>query len=69
MLNLLKYITKITDLDENIEIELSDLSGEVKHLQDCKFAYATNILKEKETYVLLKVESKILNTISYQNFQ
>lgn len=53
-----KYIKKIVSLDENTEIELSDLTGEIKHLQDSKFAYASNLLKEKETYVLLKVERK-----------
>ena len=58
-------MTKVEDL---IEIDISDLSGDVKHLGDAKYVYATTLLKEKETYVLLKVErNRFMSKTTYQS--
>ena len=59
VVNLLLYIKKISKTDEN-DLELCDLSGEVKHLQENRDLYAHNVLKEKEKYVLLKFERKCI---------
>ena len=42
----------------DIDLDLSDLNGEVKNLQDNRDKYAHTVLKEKEKYVLLKIDSK-----------
>ena len=41
-----------------VEVELSDESGQVKHLSDVPFRYASELLQERERLVLLRVESK-----------
>ncbi len=39
-------------------IDLSDEQGEIKHLQEHKIEYANSYLKERETLILLEIESK-----------
>ena len=41
-----------------VEVELSDESGQVKHLSDVPFRYASELLQERERLVLLRVERK-----------
>lgn len=59
IINLLRYIKKIANTDEN-ELELCDITGDVKFLQANIYAYTNTLLKEKERYILLKTESKYL---------
>ncbi len=59
IINLLRYIKRIANTDEN-ELELCDITGEVKFLQANIYAYTNTLLKEKERYILLKTESKYL---------
>ena len=46
----------MSNISEDLEFELADLNGEIKNLQDHQEIYANTILKEKEKYVLLKIE-------------
>lgn len=45
----------------NNDLELCDIYGEVKNLQENRDKYANIILKEKEKYILLIIDSKWLN--------
>ncbi len=45
-------------LESGNEIDLADLNGDVKHLLDNKDQFAINLVKERETYVLIKVDRK-----------
>ena len=58
VINLFRHIKKVTNIEDNFEIELADLNGEIKNLnENCK-VNANTILKERETYVLLRIESR-----------
>ena len=41
-------------------VDLSDESGNLKYLADHPTTYATEILKARESFVLIRVESKLL---------
>jgi len=41
------------------DLDLADLTGDVKCLQENRDKYASSLLKEKEKYILLKIESEI----------
>jgi hypothetical protein len=43
-------------------VELSDENGNIKFLRECPNRYASEILSDREPLVLLRVESKHLNT-------
>ena len=43
----------------NNDLELCDITGEVKNLQENRDKYANAILKEKERYILLIIDSKL----------
>ena len=48
---------------ENVEIELVDLNGEVKQVNEFKSQYAHHFLKDREILILVKIDSK--HFISY----
>jgi hypothetical protein len=57
-LSLFDYIKSFCNIDDEIEIDLCDLTGEMKHLQENLNMFANSILKEKEKYILVRVERK-----------
>lgn len=61
VLHLLNYIKKLANLNETekqVDIDLADLSGEVKNLHENKFNYGSNFLAAKEKYILVKIERR-----------
>ena len=44
-------------------VDLSDESGNLKYLADHPMSYATEILKERESFVLIRVESKLFHLV------
>ena len=44
-----------------VTVDLSDESGNLKYLTDNPMSYATEILKERESFVLIRVESKLFH--------
>ena len=42
-----------------MDVDLSDNEGNVKHLWEAPLRYANEVLKERETLVLVRVESKL----------
>jgi hypothetical protein len=49
-----------------LEFELADLNGEIKNLQDNQENYANTILKDKEKYILLKIERKFIKFLFFK---
>jgi len=60
IINFLRYVKKVANTDDN-ELELCDITGDVKFLQANLFAYTNTLLKEKEHYILLKTESNFIS--------
>jgi hypothetical protein len=53
------HVRKLADLDYDVELELCDSKADIMRLADQKYLFANNILREKEKYILLKVESML----------
>ncbi|XP_071958315.1 uncharacterized protein CXorf65 homolog [Antedon mediterranea] len=53
---LLENIRHRCRLSEDVEVDLADPEGNVKHLIEASLRYANEVLKERETFVLIKVE-------------
>jgi hypothetical protein len=58
VINLFRHIKKVANIEDNFELELADLNGEIKNLNENFKINANAILKERETYVLLRIESR-----------
>lgn len=56
---MLSYLKRICEHKEDSELDLCDLNGDVKHLNENQENYANQILKDREELVLLKLDSKI----------
>lgn len=59
LLNYIKKVTKLSETDSQIDIDLADLTGEVKNLHENKFNYGTSFLAAKEKYILVKIERNL----------
>ena len=46
-------------------VDLSDESGNLKYLVNHPLIYATELLKERESFVLIRVESKLVTDKLY----
>jgi hypothetical protein len=55
----LNYIRKKCEFKEDLELDLCDMNGDVKHLNENQEIYANTILKDREEFVLVKLESKL----------
>ncbi|XP_071493362.1 uncharacterized protein CXorf65 homolog isoform X1 [Diadema antillarum] len=53
---LLEDIKKRCKCSTNVQVDLSDQEGNVKHLTDAPLRYANELLKERESFVLIRVE-------------
>ncbi|KAJ8035259.1 hypothetical protein HOLleu_22424 [Holothuria leucospilota] len=53
---LLENIKERCHCDRNVEVELSDTQGNIKFLAESPTRYANEVLQERETCVLLRVE-------------
>ncbi|CAF0876731.1 unnamed protein product [Brachionus calyciflorus] len=65
VLHLLDHIKKIANLndkysepDMGLDLDVCDLNGEVKNLNENKLNYGSNLLREKEKYILIKIDHK-----------
>ena len=58
VINVLRYVQRQGNVDPRIELDIADVHGEVKHLHENKDAYAYNFVREREKYILLKIERK-----------
>lgn len=54
--------THVVDCFVLATVDLSDESGNLKYLADHPTTYATEILKARESFVLIRVESKLLTS-------
>ena len=57
IINLLRYLKNFPNA-KHIDLDLSDVNGDVKNLQENRDKYADSLLKEKEKYILLRIESE-----------
>lgn len=55
---LIENIKQRCYVDDTIEIDLIDLNGISKHIQESRNPYAHSLLKNREILILAKVESK-----------
>jgi hypothetical protein len=55
--NFLNFLKSKLGLYEQSELDLADTNGEIKNLQENRNSYLNSILKEREKYILLKIES------------
>ncbi|XP_033109991.1 uncharacterized protein CXorf65 homolog isoform X2 [Anneissia japonica] len=62
---LLENIRQRCRLGEDVEVDLADPEGNVKHLIDASLRYANEVLKDRETFVLIKVENDDSRKPSY----
>ncbi|XP_038065810.1 uncharacterized protein CXorf65 homolog [Patiria miniata] len=53
---LLENIKQRCNCAEDVDVDLSDNEGNVKHLLETPLRYANEVLKERETLVLVRVE-------------
>jgi hypothetical protein len=58
--NFLTFLKNKLGFFEQMELDLADSNGEIKNLQENRNSYLSSILKEREKYILLKIESKLL---------
>lgn len=58
IINLFDYLFRIAgeNLEPGTELDLADLSGDVRLLSENKDRFVGSLIKEKETYILVKVE-------------
>jgi len=68
IINLLRYLKNFPNTS-GYDLDLADLTGDVKCLQDNRDKYASSLLKEKEKYVLLKIDSKRSRKNSSKNLK
>ena len=54
---MLNYIRKKCEYKGDFELDLCDLNGDVKHLNENLETYANTILKDREEFILIKLES------------
>jgi len=59
-LHLLEDIKRRCNCPENVIIDLSDLRGAVKNLTEHQSSNASEFLNERETFILVQVESMYL---------
>jgi hypothetical protein len=62
--NLIPFIKKKCDF-KDIEIELIDINGHVKDINQNLSVYAQKLFKHREVLFLFKVDSKFLNEIKF----
>ncbi|KAJ7392688.1 hypothetical protein OS493_010339 [Desmophyllum pertusum] len=55
---LLEDIKRRCNCTKDVTVDLSDESGNLKYLANHPMSYATEILKERESFVLIRVEKK-----------
>jgi len=55
---LLDDIKRRCDCDRGVNIDLSDESGNIKYLTDHLSSYATEFVKERESFILIKVDRR-----------
>lgn len=57
-INLFEYIIRIAgeNIEPGVELDLADLNGDVKNLSENKDQFVLNMVKERETYILVKVD-------------
>ncbi len=65
--HLLNYIRKKCEYKEDLELDLCDLNGEVKHLNENLDTYANTILKDREELILIKLESNSKFNVAKQH--
>lgn len=56
VINFLRYLKNFPNTSDT-DLDLCDITGDIKYLQDNRDKYASALLKEKERYVLLKIDS------------
>ncbi len=68
--HLLNYIRKKCEFKEDLELDLCDMNDRhyVKHLNENQEIYANTILKDREEFVLVKLESKYAFKLSIKTF-
>lgn len=65
VVNLFQHIKFKSKLEDEHDYELSDLNGDIKSLNDNKDHYAFQFLKEKEKYILVKIDRNIIIFLNF----
>jgi hypothetical protein len=63
------YVRKVSELELDTELDLCDSKGEIMRMAEQTDLFANQFLKEKEKYILLKVERKIFEFMVKNFFQ
>ena len=54
----MQMVEKVTYSSFSADIDLSDESGNIKFLRDAPYRYANEVLSDRESLILLRVESE-----------
>ncbi len=55
---MLSFLRRKCQFKEELELDVCDMYGDVKHLNENLDVYAHSILKNKDEFILIKLESE-----------